>query len=151
MRKRTRKPFKINDITRKSKPYAYEPKQSTQPSMMMMMIIIIIRASLYIECLTKEIEVELSRRKNCPTGTYELSCVSRSRKRISCVPRLLLRVYHTETRPNLPNRSGSEPSEQRGPPPPPHTHYPTSKFSTFSTTRYTWRAGHFLMFHMLWQ
>ena len=44
------------------------------------------------------------------------SCVPRSRNRINCVPKCLLRMYHTETRPNLPMGPGSKPAAQRGTP-----------------------------------
>lgn len=52
-------------------------------------------------------------------GWGRKSCVLRPGKPISWVSRCLLHVSRTETRPNLPNRTGSEPAAQRGAP---HTH-----------------------------
>jgi len=63
-------------------------------------------------------------------------CDLRSRKRISCVPRCLLHVCHIETRPNLLNRSGSEPTAQRGTPP--HKQNKQTKTHTIQSLRF-WR------------
>jgi hypothetical protein len=69
-------------------------------------------------------------RVSLPTDSYQrfagirhhrgrMSWVLRSRKYTSCIPRSLLHVYHTQTRPNvqhlsLPHSPGSEPAAQRG-------------------------------------
>jgi len=46
-----------------------------------------------------------------------MSWVPRSRKCTSCVPRPLLHVYHTQTRPKGPHSLGNKPAAQRGTPP----------------------------------
>ena len=98
----------------------------------------------------------------CLLRVYQLRpelSIARLRKCLSSVPRALHDVCHTETQPNLPNRSESEPVAPRGTHTHTHTHThtyththtnKTSNVSTFSTTTYTWNAWHFVMSHTFW-
>jgi hypothetical protein len=67
-------------------------------------------------------------RVSLPTDSYQsfagschhrgrMSWVPPSRKCTSCVPRSLLHVYHTQTRPKGPHSQGNKPAAQRGTPP----------------------------------
>lgn len=78
---------------------------------------------LYLEILNYDKIVRFS----LPTDSYQrfagichhwgrISWVSRPRNCTSCVPSSLLRVYHTQTRPQGPHSPGSEPAGQRGTP-----------------------------------